>query len=455
MTDTKESLSKLTKLAYGAGDTGFSMCHTIISLLYGIFLVDVAGLTPELAAGVLFAVRSWDYINDPLIGYLSDRMRSRWGRRRPFLLFGFIPFMIAFILLWWRPPVESLSLLALYYGAAYLFFETASTFTYMPYFALTPELTQDYDERTSLTSYRMVFSILGGLVAFIIPLSIIGEMHPDNKDRVMLMAAIFGIAGGLPLLLTFLGTRERSEYAAREQPRLLDSVKAAFKNRPFLFAAGIFLFTWLAIDIIESMLLFFLKYRLDMESQSDLISGVIFITAMISLFFWTWTSKRWDKRYAYIAGMVFLASAVLFLIFMDPGWGLSLVIVLAVVAGIGVGAAHVLPWAIIPDAVEWDEYETGCRHEGMFYSLVTLMRKISGSLAIPAALLVLGRSGYIANAAVQDPGAVRAIQIMMGPVPTVLLLVGILFALVYPLGRDLHNEMRKELEARRSAINYS
>jgi len=451
MTLANERLSKVTKLAYGAGDTGFSMCHTIISILYGIFLVDVAGLTPELAAGVLFVVKSWDYINDPMIGYFSDRMRSRWGRRRPFLLFGFIPFMIAFTLLWWRPPVDTTLGLAIYYGAAYLFFETASTFTYMPYFALTPELTQDYDERTSLTSYRMVFSILGGLVAFIVPLAIIGEMHPDNQGKVMLMAAIFGIAGGLPLFLTFLGTREREEYAAREQPRLLDSLKAAFKNRPFLFAAGIFLFTWLAIDIIQSMLLFFLKYRLDMEGQSDLIAGVIFITAMITLPFWTWASKRWDKRHAYIFGMFFLAAAVMLLIFINPGWGLSLVIALAFIAGIGVGAAHVLPWAIIPDAVEWDEYATGSRHEGMFYSLVTLMRKISGSIAIPGTLLVLGRSGYISNAAVQNPGAVRAIQIMMGPVPSGMLLVGILFALVYPLGRELHAKMRRDLEARRAA----
>ncbi|MBC7237644.1 MAG: MFS transporter, partial [Chloroflexi bacterium] len=205
-----------------------------------------------------------------------------------------------------------------------------------------------------------------------------------------------------------------------------------------------------ALEILQAMLLFFLKYRLRMEPQSNLIAGTIFVTALLVLPLWERVSRRWDKRFSYIAGMVFLSGVVLTLIAIEPGWGLGVVLALAALAGIGVSAMHVLPWAIIPDAVEWDELQTGQRHEGMFYSLVLLLRKIATSIALPLTLLFLQWSGYVSNAELQSPAAVRAIQILTGPVPAALLCVGIVFAAIYPLGRERHAQVRAELDARRA-----
>ncbi|HEY5671719.1 MAG TPA: MFS transporter, partial [Anaerolineales bacterium] len=361
---------------------------------------------------------------------------------------GFLPFAVAFASLWWIPPTQNPTWLAAYYALAYLFYDASATFVYMPYFALTPELTLDYDDRTSLTSYRMAFSILGGLIAFTVPLMIIGTMRPENADKVFMVGAIFGLASALPLLLTFAGTRERPEFINQSQPKLRESLHAAVRNRPFVFAAGIFLFTWTAIEIIQAMLLFFLKYRMNLEKESDLVAGTVFIVALLTLPFWERASRRWDKRIAYIAGMIFLSSVIITLIVISPSWGLTVVFTLAGLAGIGVGAVHVLPWSMIPDAIEWDELETGQRHEGMFYSLVTLFRKVSSSISLPLILLVLDWSGYVSNAAVQNPQAVQAIRILMGPVPSVLLCAGIAFALLYPLSRDRHTQMRAEIAAR-------
>ena len=157
----------------------------------------------------------------------------------------------------------------------------------------------------------------------------------------------------------------------------------------------------------------------------------------------------WDKRKAYIAGIAFWAAVQVVLVVISPSWGLPVILVLAALAGIGVGAAHVLPWSIIPDAIEWDELVTGQRHEGMFYSLVSLMQKIASSIAIPLALLMLDQTGYVPTAAEQAPAVVRGIQVLMGPVPAALLCGGILFALFYPLSRGRHAEVRAELERRR------
>jgi GPH family glycoside/pentoside/hexuronide:cation symporter len=451
MKTAKDRLSPLTKIAYGVGDIGFSLTDTTLGVLFLIFLLDVVGLEPAKAALAIFIGKSWDYINDPIVGYIADRTRTRWGRRRPYLLFGFIPFGLAFAMMWYRPPFEDQWALAAYYAFAYFLYDAILTVVSMPYVALTPELTQDYDERTSLTSYRMAFSLVGGLVAFVVPLMIIGNLRPDNADRVLLMGMIFGTVSALPLLVTFFGTREKEEYATQSQPGLREQFNAVRGNRPFWFAAGIFLFTWTAIEIIQNMLLLFLKYRMRLEAESDLVAGAVFITAIIVLPFWVWASKKTDKRKSYIYGMLFLSVVMVTLIFLDPSLGLPMTITLAAFAGIGVSAVHVLTWAMIPDAVEVDELKSGARHEGMYYALVTLLRKVASSISIPMTALVLGWSGYVSNSAAQPESAVWAIRVLIGPVASLFLLGGILFARYYPLTREAHAETREKITAMREA----
>jgi len=444
-----QKLSRLTKFFYGSGDLGFSLVGTIIGAYFLFFLTDVVGIKPAVAGIAILIGRTWDYLNDPLIGHLSDRTRSKWGRRRPFLLFGALPFALAFTLMWYRPPFESQVALAVYYALAYVIFDAAATFVYMPYFALTPELTEDYDERTSLTSYRMFFSLLGGLLAFTIPLMIVGSFTPANANKVLLMGAIFGLGSALPLLLVFFNTKERDEFVAQEKPKFLDSIKAALKNKPFIFGAVIYLLTWVCMDILQTILLFFIKYVLKLEGMSDIIMALIFVTAIIALPFWEYASRKLNKRMAYVYGVVFWAVAQILLITVGPLVPMPVLVILCIMAGIGVSAAHVLPWAILPDAIEWDEYKTGERHEGMFYSLVTLMGKIASSIAIPLTAIMLDVTGYIPNAVQQPASALLGIRLLIGPVPAVFLTISIIFALKYPLERVQFSNIVKELEERR------
>lgn len=451
-TPSKDHLPWYTKLAYGSTDFGFAFTDSAIAIVYMIFLTNVIGLALEAVFIITLIRMTWDYINDPIIGFITDRTRSRWGRRRPYLLFGIIPYGVAFTMLWWRPPFASDIALVIYYTVAWIIYDTILTFVSMPYFALTPELTQDYDERTSLTSYRMAFSIIGSLVAYTVWLGAVGPRTPENSTHIFTMAAIFGVISALPMVFTFLATREKEGYASQTRPSLRESLNAARKNRPFLFASGIFLFTWTAISIIEPTLLYFLKYRMNLPDESaDIVAGTVFISALIVLPFWLWISRKTDKRKSYIAGMIFLSAVMCTLIFVSPSLGFPVIIFLAALAGIGVSAVHVLTWAMIPDAVEVDELESGHRHEGIFYALVTLLRKVSASIAVSLIPLVWKWSGYVADAQQQSPSAITAIRIMVGPIPSLFLLGGIIFAIFYPLSRQTHHETRIKIASRNTA----
>jgi GPH family glycoside/pentoside/hexuronide:cation symporter len=232
---------------------------------------------------------------------------------------------------------------------------------------------------------------------------------------------------------------------------LRQSLQAAWQNRPFVYGLLIFLLTWVAVEILQATLLFFVKYIVQRETYSDLIMATIFVTAILTLPVWLWVSRRWSKRWAYVGGIAFWAIVQIALITLNASAVLPVILLLCVLAGLGVAAAHVLPWAIIPDTIEWGEWQTGERHEGVLYSLVTLIRKLTASLAVPAVGLILEFTGYVPNSEIQPSSALWGIRIAFGPIPAVLLCAGILVALRFPMTREKYAHVVQELADRRAA----
>jgi GPH family glycoside/pentoside/hexuronide:cation symporter len=205
------------------------------------------------------------------------------------------------------------------------------------------------------------------------------------------------------------------------------------------------------MSIIQVILLYYIKYVVRRELQSDIIMATIFVVAMFTLPLWEWVSKRLNKRWAYISGVSFLSVILLILSSLSPATSFTFIMGLCILAGIGVSAMHVMPWAILPDAIEYGEWKTGERREGMFYSLITLAQKVASSIAVPLALLVLEATGYVPNSDIQPASAVFGIRIVAGVIPAFTLSMGILFTLLYPLGRDQYRAIARELEERRKA----
>lgn len=464
-------LPLLIRLVYGSGDWGMASFNTLRQIFYAIFLTDVVGLDARLASVAALVGVLWDAINDPLVGMLSDRVHTRWGRRRPFLLFFSIPFGLCFLLLWWAPHWESQAALMVTVTLAYMLSDTLQTLLTVPFFALTPELTPDYDERTSLTGYRMFFNLLASLAtAVAAPMIVDGALKAGltQQQGYQSVAALFGGLAAVPFLLIFLLVRERplSEVQASTPVPLAETLRTAWGNIPFRFATGIYMLNWMTFDLVALMLPFFLVYwvaRGDLLASVNLfgeplalesaVLGLLMITAVIALPLWVWLSRKLSKRTAYILGMIFWAGVQLVVFWIQPGQ-IGLTLVLAVLAGISVSTAHVLPEAIFPDVIEWDELRTRRRQEGIYYGVKNFIRKLTGAVAIFFALQMLGWFGYQsppegALAFAQPAGALTAIRWLTGPVEVVLLLSAAGVAWFYPLTRQRHARIRRLLERRR------
>ncbi len=463
-------LSLWVKLVYGAGDTGLASFITIRQVFYAIFLVDVVGLEPRLASLAALIGIIWDAINDPLVGMLSDKVRTRWGRRRPFLLFAAIPFGLSFLVLWWTPPWESQIALMLTVTLAFMLSDTLQTFVSVPYAALTPDIAADYDERTSLTGYRMFFNLMASLVTAVAAPEIVDgmvEAGSTPQQGYLVVAAIFGGLAVLPFFLIFAVVRERygENLEAEEEISFRETIKTAWENIPFRFATGLYMLNWITFDLVALMLPFFLVYwvsagnllasvnvfgeELAIESA---ILGLLLVVSVIALPFWAWMARRFSKRKAYIAGMGFWVAVQLLLITIQPGQ-VGYMLVLAALAGISVSTAHIMPDAIFPDVIEWSELRTGRRHEGIYYGVKNFVRKMTASFAIFFALQVLGWFDYQAppegvTQFTQSDVALTAIRLLVGPAGAVLLISAIVMAWFYPLTRERHTRIRRLLQKR-------
>lgn len=460
------------KLIYGSGDIGRASFNTLRMLFYAIFLTDVVGLDARLASFASLVSIIWDAINDPIVGALSDNVRTKWGRRRPFLLVFTIPFALGFLMLWWAPPWESQILLMLTIMGAYMITDTFQTLISVPYLALTPEIADDYDERTSLTTFRMMWNLVASLLTAALAPAIVDGVVAGGanlQQGYLLVAAIFGGLSIIPFMLIFMVVREKEqppvEVHQKDQLTLKKTLQEFMHNTPFKFATGIYVFNWIAFDMVSLMLPFFLLYWVasgDLLAQVNLAGmnvgletialGTMFGVAILTLPLWNWVSKRLSKQLTYIVGLVLWIIIEALVLTVQPG-AYTYMLILCVVVGFFTSNAHVIPEAMFPDVIDWAELKTNNRREGTYYGAINFIRKLATAVASFIALQVLGWAGYTSPSGnttifTQSASALAAIRILTGPLIVVFLLVALVFTMRYPLTRDRQHQIRRSLERR-------
>ena len=437
-------LSKKTKFFYGIGDLGNAVVNSAVQFFLMKFYTDGALVAPALAGNALLIGKFWDAINDPLFGWLTDRTKSRFGKRRVFMIFGAIPLAISIALLWYVPPASRIWTFV-WIAFTFILFDTLWTLTNVPYYALTSELTDDYDERSSLTTYRMVMAVPAYLVGAALTPAIVGLFALQHTGYAFI-GILYGLLAGAALLISAAGIRERTNVATAEpEPSPFKSLAVALKNRPFIWLSGTYFIVNISFAFIKILMAYYVEYQLLMQAEIPLVMGLMLICVTISLPFWQWLSRKMDKGPAYALGMAIGALAVLLTFFL-PHVPTALIYLVAALAGFGFAANWIFPWAMVADVGDYDRAETGQQRSGMYYGVWGLATKISEALALAAVGWVLTGFGYVPNVE-QTPQALLGIRLFFGLIPAICIFAALPLLIKYPINRRSHAEVRRKLEA--------
>jgi GPH family glycoside/pentoside/hexuronide:cation symporter len=437
-------LSKKTKFFYGIGDLGNAVVNSAVQFFLMKFYTDGALVAPALAGNALLIGKFWDAINDPLFGWLTDRTKSRFGKRRVFMIFGAIPLAISIALLWYVPPASRIWTFV-WIAFTFILFDTLWTLTNVPYYALTSELTDDYDERSSLTTYRMVMAVPAYLVGAALTPAIVG-LFALQRTGYAFIGILYGLLAGAALLISAAGFRERTNIVTAEpEPSPLKSLSVALKNRPFIWLSGTYFIVNISFAFIKILMAYYVEYQLLMQAEIPLVMGLMLICVTISLPFWQWLSRKMDKGPAYALGMAIGALAVLLTFFL-PHVPTALIYLVAALAGFGFAANWIFPWAMVADVGDYDRAETGQQRSGMYYGVWGLATKISEALALAAVGWVLTGFGYVPNVE-QTPQALLGIRLFFGLIPAICIFAALPLLIKYPINRRNHADIRRKLEA--------
>ena len=434
------------KLGYGVADVGASLSYVAINTWLLFYLVNTVGLSP-LAAGVVFVLgRAFDAVLDPVVGSWLDRRRGRIRRTR-LIAWASVPFGAAFASLW-AIPEGSLWLALMALLATSLLY----TVVQVPYMSLTPDLAPDYDDRTELTGYRVAFGIVGSLVAAATPPVLVMAVAPAPSLAAsgplgwVVLGVAFGALTAVPYLITAWAVPEPAT-AGTVAPPATFRVRDAFRIHGFREILAAFLAITVGLMIVSSMLPFFLESALRVAPGGQtVVLGLFFGVAAVVFPAWSFASRRFGKRGTLAAACVALAAATLAIVWGVPAGGLGAPLVAgACVAGMALAGVLLLPWAMLPDVVEFGELAGAGRREGTLYALFTFGQKLAGSAGVFANAIAATVFGYQQGVAEQSAATVAGIEWMVGPVAATLFIVAALLALRVPITRATHADARRAL----------
>ena len=444
-----DDISNMTKLAYAAPAFALAVVGIPIYVYIPKFYTDVMGMDIALLGVLLFSVRLFDAVTDPLIGSWSDKTQSRFGRRRPFIAIGSVLVAGAMIMLF-MPPAMSPGNTAVWFGisvyALFLFW----TAVVVPYESLGPEITFDYNERTSLFGLRDGLLIAGTLAAASSPALIRWAFGLPKTPAGE--AAVFAWMGLLyaPLLiatcwLCVIRIQETRTSQNRKLPNLWDGVQGTLKNRPFLILLSSYTISAIGSSLPATLILYYVQYVLRADN-ADAFLLLYFITGIAFLPLWVRLAKRVGKKAAWIASMTVNTGAFTGVFFLGAG-DVTAYGILVFISGIGFGATLALPSAMQADVIDYDELLTGTRREGHYVGLWSVSKKLAAAVGIGVGLSILGAAGYTPNVD-QSDSVILTLRVLYAGVPSLCNGIALIIALFYPITGKTHRDIRSAVDQR-------
>lgn len=436
------------KLMYVSGDLGISIAFFSVGFFFLYYLTDFVGIKSYIAGIIMGTGMVWDAVTDPVMGYISDRTKTPYGKKRVYVLFGAIPLGAAFFLLWAVPltgPGWMKITLALVF---FLLFKTAYTMVAIPYMALLSAITKNYHERTQISAFRalttQIGTILGGVCALLV------YSFSTVTDGLRTLGLLFGFMVALLMILSAQSVigMERQE----EKPKKLDIKEiasetwAAMKERNYAILLVMYFFGGIATTALTASFPYFTTHVMNNEDLSTFGLAAFIIASACTVPVWLKLSKKFEKKRLLLVSTVSMGILLLITAFMVNEGDTVLFFVLVAAVGLFMSAYFIIPYSLVPDVVDLNELETGVRKDSTFYGLWVFIHKIGLALAPVIMGFVMANFGYDGTLESQTESGRMAIRITFGFLPGVFLIITGLVLQPYGITRAKFEEIKKELE---------
>ena len=432
------------KWMYGIGalmDGGGVALMSCVMLNYMTSL----GIAAAVASTIILIAKFWDAVSDPLMGFISDNTRSKWGRRKPYMFFGGISLLFGLLLLFM--PIKDWGVgtggLTAYMIVMYLLWNTLSTITQVPYCSLASDISPNFRERNNANTIKLVFSAAAAGISYVLPLLLLEAYTEPETSMLPAMdgvgfwlstSIIFGVLFGGGLVLTAIFVKERiAPPKFREKfhwKKFWADYAVPYKNKSFRWHIGMYASAFMCMDIISALAVYYATdvwrgeklelFGKALDFSSMFIVAPLMVAAVLAFPLVRWLMSKKSKQFAFRIGLPFYIVGGIMMAVMDPEWTPPILVpIVSFIMGLGFGGAQMMPWIIFPDTVDVAEFATGIRKTGTYSGMMTLIRKIAGALGVGMVGWILSAAQYkssetAAEVVPQPESALLAIRLMMG-----------------------------------------
>lgn len=444
--------SMTSKLGWAFGDYGFNLYWQALNLLMMPFYTDVLGLEAALAGTVFLVASLWDGFSDSVIGAIADRTRSKHGSYRPYLIFASPVMIVAFMICFFTPDWDQ-SGLFFYALLSQMFLRTSYSVVNIPYTCLSSRITSDSDERSFMAGARIAFAMLGGMtITFVMPTIVDALQARTGDESAMAYVIAAGLAGllSIPVFwVTFLTTKE--------PPHLAEAAPSGFhigavwedmetvigivaKNGPLLRVFACMIVSSLAFTMTNKCVTYYVTFYLERPDLRQYVLPFILAVQCVFSLIWAWIALKTSKREAWLMAVGVSVVGYLLFWFTDSKDPLINALLLGLIAA-GNAAYLMLVWAMLPDTVEYTQWQTGQRHDGKVFGVASFSRQLAlgtNGFLLGALLSVVG---YAEKSKVQSQEAIEGLKLIMTFVPVLGLLMSAWIVWGYRLDRVLHSKI--------------
>ncbi|MHC0441229.1 MFS transporter [Flavobacterium sp. 3-210] len=450
------------KIGYGLGDAASSMFWKIFSMYLLFFYTDVFGIAPAVVGTMFLITRIWDSCFDPIVGIIADRTKTKWGKFRPYLLWVAVPFAVIGVLTFYTPDFDEKGKI-IYAYVTYSLMMMIYSLINVPYASLLGVMSSDRKERTTLSSYRMVFAFGGSLLALwlIEPLVNYFGGSLNSKTGWLATIAVFGVITTAFFWACFLFTKERVKPIENEQSNLKEDLKDLLKNKPWWILLGAGIGTLVFNSIRDGAAVYYFKYYVSSSVNFDFsLFGTHFHMAPTSIYLVlgqaaniigvilaTPIANKIGKKKTFFGAMA-IASVLSLIFYFFGKEDIFLIMTFQILISICAGCIFPLIWSMYADSADYSEWKQGRRATGLVFSASSMSQKFGWTIGGAGAGWLLGYYGFKANVE-QTATAQHGIQLMLSILPAIAAAISVAFILFYPLSEEKLQTIEQDLNEKR------